>query len=141
MTRKNFTVDDASLSLKAAGLIAASAAGSLIADLGAGYVEGKLVIDVTALEVDTGDESYDIVLTLSPDSDFGTPANVREGPSLNLGAATPKRTDCNAADVVGRYIVPFCNLHGSTIYRYARLYTVVAGTIVTGINYTCRIAK
>ena len=141
MARKNFTLDDSGLTIKAAGLVGASAGGSVIADLGEGFVEGNILIDVTALEVDTGDESYDIILQLSPDSDFGTDTNIVEKVGINLADATQKRSDANADDVVGRYVIPFNNLYGTSYYRYARIYTVVGGTVVTGINYSARIVK
>jgi len=142
MSRRNFTVDDSSLTLKAAGLIAASAAGSVIADLGSGFVEGNLVIDVTALDIDGNNELYDIVLQLSPDALFDTDTNIVEKCAINLSAAEVKRTDANVDDAIGRYIVPFNNMYQTSYYRYARIYTVAAGAgISTGINYTCRIAK
>jgi len=141
MARKNYTVDDSSLTLKAAGLIAASAAVATIADLGAGFVEGVVVIDITALEIASNDELYDIVVQLSPDAAFGTDTNIVEKCALNLSAAEVKRTDANVDDAIGRYILPFNNLYQTTYYRYLRLYTVVAGTIATGINYKARLAK
>jgi hypothetical protein len=139
MTESHYTLDD-NLSLKAAALVAASAAGSLIRDVGAGFVAGDLVVDVSALEVATGDESYDIVLQGSPDAAFGTAANIQDLMAFNLGAATPKRTDSDKADVTGRYVLPFRNEFGGTTYRYLRIYTVVAGTIATGINYAAWLA-
>jgi hypothetical protein len=53
--------------LKDAGLVASSAAGQVdssdkIVDLGAGLVEGHLVVDVTAIEIADNDEYYDIQL-------------------------------------------------------------------------------
>ena len=145
MVRRNFTVDTL-LEMKDAGLIAASAAALVatvakVIDLGAGMVEGNIVLDVTAIEIATGDESYDIVLQLSSDSDFGTDTNIVDQCDMHLGASGTKRTDSNADDVIGRYIVPFTNERGGTVLRYARLYTVVAGTIATGINYTGRMSK
>lgn len=138
---QNFTLDDSGLTLKAAGLIAASAAGSVIADLGDGLVEGNVLIDVTALEIASNDETYDIVLQLSPDAAFGTAGNIVEKCALNLSAKETKRSDCDQDDAIGRYILPFSNLFNGTIYRYARIYTVVAGTIASGINYYARLAK
>jgi len=140
MARINKTLDDSGQTLKAAGLIAAPAACTPIADLGAGFVEGNIVIDVTALELNA-DEIYDIILQLSPDAAYGTDTNIREKLGISLSAAEVKRSDANVDDVIGRYIVPFNNDHAGTIYRYARLYTVVAGTIATGINYTARLSK
>ncbi|MEO5742287.1 MAG: hypothetical protein ABIS29_17000, partial [Vicinamibacterales bacterium] len=55
------TYDNATL-LKAAGLVAASAAGSVILDLGDAIMEADLVIDVSALEVASNDEIYTISL-------------------------------------------------------------------------------
>lgn len=140
MARKNFTLDDSGFNLKAAGLIAASAACTPIADLGEGFVEANVVIDVTALEVAT-DEIYDIVFQLSPDAAFGTVGNIVENGEVCLCHSSVTRTDAAKTSAIGRYILPVTNLHNGTIYRYARLYTVAAGTIATGINYVARLCK
>jgi len=49
---------DADLELKAAGLVASTTTESTIVDLGAGLVDGFLVLDVSAIETATGDEKY-----------------------------------------------------------------------------------
>jgi len=142
MTRKNFTLDDSGFTIKASAAVATSAAGSVIATLGEGFVEGNMVIDVTGLDIDGNNEIYDIVLQLSPDALFGTAANIREKVALSLSASGVKRTDCDADDIIGRYIVPFNNLHAGTLYPYARIYTVVAGAGVgVGITYSARLCK
>ncbi len=69
--RRNFTFDEA-LELKDAGLVAASAAATVdssakILDLGSGFVEGNIVLEVTALDIDGNNELYDIVAQLSSD--------------------------------------------------------------------------
>ncbi len=140
MVRRNFTTDDG-LALKAAGVIAASAAVATILDLGDGFVEGNIVIDVTALEIASNDEIYDIVAQLSPDAAFGTAGNIVERCSLTLCALEVTRTDAAKDAAIGRYILPFDNEFGGTLFRYLRLYTVVAGTIATGINYAARMCK
>jgi hypothetical protein len=139
MLRK-FTLDDNDLVLKASAAVTASAAGSVIADLGDGLVEGNMVIDVTAIDIVGNDEIYDIILQLSPDAAFGTAGNIVERCSLNLSAKETKRSDCDKDDVIGRYILPFSNEHGGTIYRYARIYTVEAGA-TSSITYSARLAK
>ena len=141
---RNHTVDTL-LTLKDAGLVAASARAQVggadkIIDLGDGFVEGDIVIDISALEIDA-DESYDIVAQLSSDDDFSDKTKVFERLSMHFGAKEIKRTDANIDDVVGRYVMPFDNEHGAVVYRYLSLYTVVAGTIATGINYTAKLAK
>jgi hypothetical protein len=128
--------------MKDAGLVASSAAATVdsaakIADLGAGLVEADLIIDVSAIEIATGDEIYNVCLQVSSSATFAS--TIQTVAKLEMGAATPLLGDVDSA--AGRYLLPFRNEFGGTIYRYARVYTVVAGTIATGINYTARIGK
>lgn len=145
--QRNFTLDTL-LQLKDAGAVGASAAATVggsakVLDLGAGFVEGNIVLDVSALEIASADESYDIVVQLSPDSNFGTAGNIIEQCAKHLGAKATKRTDCDKDDATGRYVLPVTNENRGTVYRYLRLYTVVAGTIAQdgGINYTAWLVK
>lgn len=132
---------DSDLEFKDAGLVAASAAAQVdaanqIVDVGTGLFRGCMILDVSALEIADNDEIYDIVVQGSSDSDFGTDTNIVELAALNLSAAEVKRTDCNKDDSTGRYKIYFDNENDGTYYRYLRVYTVVAGTVATGINYT-----
>jgi hypothetical protein len=135
---------DAALLLKAAALVASSADGSLILDVGVGLVDADLVLDVTAMEVDSNDESYTVILEGSPDAAFGTAANIIPLAMIVMGDhASTAGALCamGADDTVGRYIVPCRNERNGTTYRYLRIRTVVAGTIATGINFTAWLAK
>lgn len=127
---------DAALSLKAAGLVAASAAESTILDLGSGLVDGNLVIDVTAVEVASTDEIYTVCLEGSNVADMtsGSVCLAR----IELGNAT---APADADTGTGRFVVPFRNEQNDTIYRYVRIYTAVAGLVATGINFSAFIAK
>jgi hypothetical protein len=144
MTRnqKDFT-PDLSTQLKDAGLIAASAAAEVdssaqIIDLGAGRVDLRAIVDVSAIEIASNDEIYDIVLQVSNSATFAS--GIKNVGQLNLAAT--EVADGGAADAtVGRHELHGCNEVNGTVYRYARLYTVVAGTIATGINYTAWLAK
>lgn len=132
---------DSALEFKDAGLVAASAAAQVdsaakIVDVGTGLFRGCMILEVTALEIASNNEIYDIVVQGSSDSDFGTAANIRELAAINLSAEEVKRTDCDEDDSTGRYKIYFDNEHDGTYYRYLRLYTVVAGTVATGINYS-----
>lgn len=143
--RRNYTRDDL-LEMKDAGLVAASAAAQVasaakVLDLGDGSMQGEVVIDVTALEIADNDEIYDIVFQLSNVAAFATDTDIWDRVSLTLSAAEVKRTDANGDSVIGRYILPVDNEMAGTVYRYARLYTVVAGTVGTGINYKASLAK
>jgi len=120
------------LNLKAAGLVAASEAGSLVLDLGDAFMSGYLVIDVTALEVATGDEIYTIMLEGSNVAALATG-------SVVVAVAPPMGNSAAPADAdtaVGRFVVPFTNEQNGETYRYMRIYTLVVGTIATGINYS-----
>lgn len=129
------TYDHATL-LKAAGLVAASAAGSVILDLGDGLMQGDLVIDVSALEVANGDEIYTVALE-------GSSVAVMTSGSVTLVEKqlgnVPAPADADTA--TGRHVIPFRNELNGTVYRYVRIYTTVAGTIATGINYSAYLAK
>lgn len=130
----NFLYDDA-LSLRDASLLAATATETTILDLGAGLVDGNLVIDVSAIEVASGNEKYTIHLegsnVAAMTSGSVTLANIP------LGNATDP---ADAATGTGRFVVPFRNEQNGTNYRYVRIYTLVAGTIATGINFAAFLA-
>ena len=130
-----FTYDN-SLLLKAAGLVATTTTGSTILNLGPGLVEGYLVLDVSAVEVATGDEIYLVCLEGS------TVAAMTSGSvtlaEIEMGNAT---APADADTGVGRFVVPFRNEQNGVLYPYVRLYTEVAGTIATGINFLAFIAK
>jgi hypothetical protein len=131
---------DADLEFKDAGLVGSSAAAQVdsaaqVIDVGTGHFKGCMIIDVSALEIADNDEIYDIVIQGSPDTDF-TDTTMVELCALNLSAAEVKRTDCNKDDTTGRYKLYFDNENDGTYYRYLRVYTVVAGTITDGINFT-----
>lgn len=130
-----FQYDD-ELNLKDAGLVASTTTGSTIVDLGPGITDGFIVIDVSAVEVASGDEIYNISLEGS---------NVAAMASSSVSLATIEMGNAGApADVdtgTGRFAVPFRNEQNGTVYRYVRIHTKVAGTIATGINYSAFLAK
>lgn len=131
---------DADLEFKDAGLVAASAAAQVdsaakVVDVGTGHFKGQMIVDVSALEIASNDELYDIVIQGSTVAAFATDTAIVELAALNLSAAEVKRTDCNKDDAIGRFKLFFDNENNGTYYRYLRVYTVVAGTIASGINY------
>lgn len=129
------TFDNATL-LKAAGLVAATAAGAVILDLGNGHMEADLVIDVTAMETATGDEIYTVSLE-------GSNVAAMTSGSVELAKVTlgNNPAPADADTTTGRTVVSVRNELGGVLYRYVRLHTTVAGTIATGINYTAFLAK
>lgn len=134
---------DNDLLLKDAGLVAADAAATVggsakVVDLGTGRVDGVLVIDVTAVEIASNDERYIVVLQGCAASNFAS--GVENLGSVEFGA-TEVRSGGAIDSTTGRYYLKFTNEQNGTIYRYARVYTDVSGTIATGISFSAWIAK
>lgn len=130
-----YTYDDA-LELKAAGLVAASADGSIV-DLGVGLVDGFLVIDMSACEIADGNEIYTVSLEGSNVAAM-TSGSVCLAKKVFGNLVVPMDAALSAD---GRYVIPFRNEEGGTVYRYVRISTLVAGTVATGINFSAFIAK
>ena len=130
---------DAAMQFKDAGLVAASAAAQVssaakVVDLGTGLFRGCMILDVSEIEVATGDEKYTICVQLSNTTAFPDDSNSLTAAQIEMGAATPLLL--GAVTTTGRYKLYFDNEFDGAFYRYARVYTVVAGTIATGINYS-----
>ena len=130
-----FTYDN-DLKLKAAGLVASTTTETTILDLGAGKFDGYLILDVSAVEVASTDEKYTVHLEGSNSSTMAS-ASVTLA-NIPLGCHT---APADQATGVGRFVVPVRNEQNGTLYRYVRIYTLVAGTIATGINFTAWLAK
>jgi len=92
------------------------------------YVRGQFVLDVTvAPDLGTGDESYDWVLQLADDdSDFTAATTVVSKPLVHLGTALGTNGDTMSG--AGRSVVGVDNEFQGTLFRYARLVIIIAGT-------------
>lgn len=139
--KANGRIYDTLLQLKDAGLVAASAAAQVastdkILDLGDGLVRGEVIIDVTAIEVASNDEVYTIYAEFSSSASFAS--GIVPGTSLRLGNSTANLLSADTS--TGRWVLPFINDFGGTVYRYMRLWTEISGSIATGINYTAFVA-
>jgi len=141
-SRPDYTYD-ALLALKDAGLLAASAAWQVasanrILDIGTGYFRGDCVIDVTAIEIATGDERYTMVIQGSTSPTFASGiANLAEltiGDGSAIGTAQGT-SGVDVDDTTGRYVLPFTNERNGVYYPYIRGRVFIAGTIATGINF------
>lgn len=130
-----FTYDD-TLEMKEAGLLATTTNGT-IKDLGEGLFDGYLVLDVSAVEIATGDEKYTISIEGSTVAAM-TSASVGLGSKVFGNLVVPMD---GALSTAGRYVIPFRNEEGGTLFRYIRVHTLVAGTIATGINFSAFLAK
>lgn len=133
MTLRNSQTYDNLTLLKDAGAITATAAALVggvarVLDLGSGgRLEAKAVIETSAIDFTTGDESYRVTLEGCNDIAFGS--GIVELGSLAIVTAAP-----------GRQEIYFVNEADNTIYQYARLKHTIGGT-TPSINYVAFLAK
>jgi hypothetical protein len=146
--RASYTYD-ADLEMKDAGLVAADAAWGVggsarVLDVGTGRFCGHCVMDISALEIASGDERYDLLIQGSNSATFASDivilAALPVGDGSTIGAAYAG-SGVDVDDAAGRYVLPFTNERNNIYYRYVRGFTVVTGSIATGINFTAFVAK
>lgn len=128
---------DADLQYKDAGLVAASAAAQVsaaakIVNLGAARSNLTMRLYVSAIEIASNDELYTILVQGSSSATFAS--DIVNLAGLPLGATEVAPGGANDA-AIGWYELPYTNEHNGTIFPYTRLYTLVEGSIATGINY------
>jgi len=131
--------------LKDAGLVSASGYAAVggftqTIDLGsaASNFSGVAVIDVDAIEIASNDELYTLMIVGSNTADFSGAKQVLA--SLPLGA-TEVRPVGAVDSFIGRYEMPFVNSQAGQIYRYLRVYTLVAGSIASGIDFRAYVGR
>jgi hypothetical protein len=125
----NFDID---LLLKDAGAITSSAAAQVggsarqidVGGASKSLFEAELIIDVSAIDFTSANETYQIEVEVSDTSGFGS--GVVDIVWIPVYA-------------VGRIRVGVSNLKSGTAYRYMRLTTTVGGT-TPSINYTAFLA-
>lgn len=126
---------DGDLELKSAGALTTSTDGDIL-DLGAGLIDGYVVLDISAVEIGSGNEIFTISLEGSNTESMAS-GSVCLAKKVFGNLVVPMDAALSAA---GRYVIPFRNEEGGTLYRYVRLSTLIAGTISTGISFSAFIA-
>jgi hypothetical protein len=136
---------DSDLELKDTSASITSSAAALvdtvarILDLGPARVDGVVVVDVTALDVAAGDEAT----IFAQVSDGGPGATAFEaGNWIAAGALILGDVTLNGSKVdstIGHYELQFTNEINGTIYRYLRLYLLIAAS--GALTYTGYLAK
>ena len=127
---------DADLELTDSDTLAASTDYDII-DLGAGLVDGLIVFDVDSVEVASGNEIYTLSLEGSNVAAMSS-GSVCLAKKVFGNLVVPMDDALSAA---GRYVLPFRNEEGGTIFRYVRLSALVAGTIATGMVFSAFLTK
>lgn len=103
--------------------------------LGPGRFEGVLIVDVSAIDIVSNDEIYNIMLQGTNDN-FTTREILAH---LALGA-TEVRPGGAADSVIGRYELPFTTEQHDVTYSTVRLYVDLGGT-TPSITYKAWIAE
>jgi hypothetical protein len=117
--------------ITASGAIQAASADVIVA-VGPGRKEGTWVVNVTAIDIASGDENYIFSLQATNDANFTTAANVVELARLRTGKGSTFLPNTAVRDVgVGRYEVPFTNEQAGETFKNTRVYVTVAGTTPT----------
>lgn len=136
MGARVFSYDNDTL-LSDAGAITASAAALVssvakILDVGAARLDGVVVVDVSAIDISSTDERYQLIIQGSNSSSFAS--GIENLATLDLGA-TASRGGGAQNSTVGRYEIHVTNEQNDTVYRYMRLYRLLSGT-TPSINST-----
>lgn len=133
---------DGLLELKDAGAITADdwcqvSSTDAYIDLGANRCVGVIEVDVTAIEIDSNTEKYDIWVEGSNETTFNT--TLVPLACLSLGPLETRSAGSShilVDSTVGKYKIYFSNEQAGTVYRYVRLYVDVDATgVTTGINF------
>lgn len=120
---------DHALLLKDAGAVTADGAATVAGqprfiDVGDAVFEGRAVIDASAIDLVTGDETYRVIVQGSATSNF----------------AAPKELASRVLTSNGRTEIPFSNEDAGVTYRYLRAFLDTGGT-TPSVNPTIFIAK
>ncbi len=153
--RKHIVDDD--LMLRASAVLATAAyctygaATPVTLDLGGGFTEGKMVVDVSAVDknfaTSGSNQIVDFIIRASNRSSFdggfvplarfrlGSVFAAESVKDSGLGGASSGTTQ------TGRFVTPWTNDFGGTIYQYIRVRVLFAGTFQTGITFSAFMTK
>jgi hypothetical protein len=92
------------------------------------------IIDVTALDITSSNETYKFLVIISNDPAVGS-GNVVNAGGVQVGFAGSTDVVNGASSVTGRYEVMFSTNVAGSVYEYAQVYCVIGGT-TPSITYT-----
>lgn len=119
-------IKDSSVALTASAALQVDGAAQII-DLGddAKFI-GDMVIDISAIDIASLNERYDVILQGSDSASFAS--GIEELARCVVGDGTTIAAGMDVDSDIGRYVTPFRNERNGRHYRYLRGYLVVAGT-------------
>lgn len=101
------------------------------------YTQADWIVDIASIERDTADEAYNLLIQLADDNaDFSMATTVVVKAAFSVGEEVGGDTTAQDATFIGRNVIGIDNQFEGTVFRFLRLFTVVAGTIGgTGIVF------
>lgn len=99
-------------------------------------LDAVVVIEVSAIKISSGNETYKLILVGSNDAGLAT-GNVVLG-EIMLGKGTSLDILNGADSVTGQYELPFCTNQAGSLYEFLGLYQVLGGT-TPSITFTADI--
>lgn len=91
-------------------------------------IDGYLIVDVTAIDISSGNETYQLDLMVSNDPAFAAGSPVCAG-GIQLGKGASLRGAVAQKDsVIGRVEIGFTNNISGLLYQYAKLFVTAGGT-------------
>ncbi len=125
-------MDGNAITADAAWLVSGSAA---IIDVGDAYLKAGVLVDVSAIDIASTDETYFLSIQGSSSATFAS--TIVELGCLRIGDASTIGAAIDVDSSTGRYVVHFSNYLDGTIYRYIRGYTDFTGTTpsLTAVAY------
>lgn len=105
-------------------------------DLGVGafgFTRGAVVVDVTAIDISSTDESYRLDIMGSNNADGSKPVHLGGlalgyGTTIPNGAAGSEKTGAGSDTVIGRRMIYFTSRENDVNFRYVYMYVTVGGT-------------
>jgi len=153
--RKHIVDED--LMLRASAVLATAAyctygaAAPVTIDTGGGFTEGKLIVDISAVDtnfttVASGQALFFCVRGSNLSSfDKGFQTLARLGVGIAFAAESIKMGGSfgasNGSPSTGRYVLPWTNDFCGTIYQYLRVKVMFGGTFVTGPTFSAFLSK
>lgn len=113
---------DNSLLLMPSSTITTTTTGTLIVNVGTGFVKGNWVIDINSVSTVVGTELYHFYLEGATNA-IMTTGNVILSNAYMGNNVAPMLADTTP----GRFVLPFTNEQNNTLCQYIRLYLTVSG--------------
>lgn len=89
-------------------------------------IDAIAIFDVTAIDISSGNETYQLDIVLSNDPAFLTGNVIAAGFQCGKGASL--RAAGSADSVIGRYEIGFATQLAGTLYEYFQVFLTVGGT-------------